>query len=360
MYKTLIFLLFPIITFGQKISLTSSCSYYGEKLPASVSVNFSDYEAQSALNKILFASGLPTNFTLVSGNIPNACATVKYNEASKSLERFIIYNPVFMNRVKSRTNDWSALSILAHEVGHHLSGHSLRIGGSRPDLELEADKFSGFILQKLGASMEEATSAINLLSTSQGSATHPSKFLRLSAIREGWFNAKGTVVSGSSSSSQKPDKVGRYSNENGGESNEVYWVKTGSNSFDLICQGYKFSNSEFTVFNSCENLIIFMNDYDKYFYIEDFNYKPISSTNYKVKPTCIGVCDGKHVVVKTDGGFWALYKGQNVKVIEQTFINSDFFGAVWVMRLANGAKIEVSKSKYDKSLNCVPINTISE
>lgn len=341
---------------GQTINLTSSCSYYGDKLPTSISVTFSDYEAQTALNRILSVSGLPTNFTLVSGNIPNACATVKYNESTKSLDRFIIYNPTFMNRIKSRSNDWSALSILAHEVGHHLSGHSLRSGGSRPDLELEADKFSGFVLQKLGASIEEATSAMNLMTNTEGSATHPSKFLRLSAIREGWFNSKIIGTQSSSNNSRKPDRIGRYSNENGGESNEVYWVKTGSSSFDLTCQGYKFNNSEFTVFNGCENLIIFMNDYDKYFYIEDFNSKSISNTSYRLKPTCPGVCNSKHLLIKAKTGFWILSRGQYVEVKEQTSKYSDWAGYIYVMKLANGATIEFKKSDYENIGFCTPLN----
>jgi hypothetical protein len=352
----LLLLTFPIVSFGQTINLTSSCSYYGEKLPTTISISYSDFEAQTSLNKILSASGLPTNFTLVSGNIPNACATLKYNEASKSLERFIIYNPTFMKRVKNNTNDWAALSILAHEVGHHLSGHSLRVGGSRPDLELEADRFSGFILYKLGATIDEATAAMNLLSNPNGTITHPSKFLRISAIREGWFNSKGAGPENSQSNARKPNKIGRYSDENGSESNDVYWTKTGNNSFELTCQGYKFSSSEVTIFNSCENLIVFMNDYDKYFYLEDFTSKSISNTIYKVKPTCPYVCYSKHVLVKTINGFWILYRGQNVKVLEQTSQYSDWFGNIDVMKLANGATVKFLKSDYDKASNCIPID----
>lgn len=360
MWRTFLLLLFPITSIGQTINLTSSCSYYGEKLPNSTTVSFSDYEAQNALTKILSASGLPTNFTLVSGNIPNACATVKYNEATKSLDRYIIYNTSFMNRVKAKTNDWAALSILAHEVGHHLSGHSLRIGGSRPDLELEADKFSGFILQKLGASLEEAMSAINLLTTTEGSSTHPSKFLRLSAIREGWFNAKGkNPETINEVQATKPPNVGTFNiNGNQVRTNDVYITKTSDNSFDITCEGYKFNSNEYSVFDKCENLIVYLNDYKKYLYLENFHSKPISSTPFKLQQTCPGICNSNHILVKASNGYWILYLGKNVKVLESNSYYSDIFGYVYRMQLENGATVDFEKYKCDRAASCSLINPL--
>ena len=32
-----------------------------------------------------------------------------------------------MDAIATRTNSWSNLSILAHEIGHHVQGHSLDI-----------------------------------------------------------------------------------------------------------------------------------------------------------------------------------------------------------------------------------------
>lgn len=353
--KRLFFLFIPILSFGQTISLTSSCSYYGEKLPASVSIGYSDYEAQTSLNKILAASGLPTNFTLVSGNIPNACATVKYNATSKSLERFIIYNPVFMNRIKNSTNDWSAFGILAHEVGHHLSGHSLRIGGSRPELEIEADRFSGFILQKLGASLDQATAAINLLSNSEGSATHPSKFLRISAIREGWFNAQGSG-SKTTRSASKPNKIGGGYYDNGVfQDNYVEWKKTGANSFEISSQGYTFSDYEYTEFTGqgCTNKVVYMNDYRQYLYLEDFDAKPINSTIvYRAKG---GDRKKDYVLIKVSGGYYILYNGKNIKVENAESLNDRTFGTYFRYKLSNGATLSMFKSSYDEGTYCTPL-----
>lgn len=67
------------------------------------------------------------------------------------------------------------MSILAHEIGHHLLGHTISIGSSNPQDELEADKFSGFVLYKMGASLNDAVQAIQLLGSDTDSKTHPSK-----------------------------------------------------------------------------------------------------------------------------------------------------------------------------------------
>lgn len=191
-HRLYISLLFSLLTFIQvssfsqnKINLNSACSYYGEKNPASVYTFNSDDQARSALKLITDAAGLALNFKILASNVPNAAAAIFNNQ------RYILYNQTFMYNIAERINYWASISILAHEVGHHLNGHSLLPGGSRPSIELEADKFSGFILAKLGASLEEAQSAINTLVSEQGSLTHPGRSARLAAIASGWYNAGG-------------------------------------------------------------------------------------------------------------------------------------------------------------------------
>jgi predicted Zn-dependent protease len=72
----------------------------------------------------------------------------------------ILFDPHFMAQVADRIcPDWGATSILAHEVGHHLAGHTLRQSNEPWRDELEADDFSGFVLARLGATLAEATSA---------------------------------------------------------------------------------------------------------------------------------------------------------------------------------------------------------
>jgi hypothetical protein len=84
------------------------------------------------------------------------------------------------------------MALLAHEIGHHLNGHTIRRSGSRPDLELEADEFAGFVLKKMGASLSEAQQVMKYIAKSKGSKTHPARALRMSAIKKGWNRAADT------------------------------------------------------------------------------------------------------------------------------------------------------------------------
>lgn len=79
-------------------------------------------------------------FEIKAADVSNAQARIVGDK------RLILYNQEFMARVKRTTNtDWAAVSILAHEIGHHLEGHTLGKDGSRPADELEADRFSGHV-----------------------------------------------------------------------------------------------------------------------------------------------------------------------------------------------------------------------
>ncbi|MWB92926.1 M48 family metalloprotease [Flavobacterium sp. GA093] len=162
------------------------CSYSAETESNGDIYTFSsDEEANKAVERILKYTGLKKNFTIKAANVNNAEASIMGNT------RYILYNQDFMLRVKKVTHtDWAAISIMAHEIGHHLQGHTLLNGGSRPNIELEADKYSGFILQKMGATLEQAKAAILSIASEQGSDTHPGKTARVAAITNGWIEAR--------------------------------------------------------------------------------------------------------------------------------------------------------------------------
>ena len=112
---------------------------------------FGNKEAENAVEKILSPLGLRATFVLVScPNIRNAMAVTLEDGL-----RYIIYDPSFMSRLDRSITDWASTSILAHEIGHHLSGHTLKKSidnAAQRAKEVEADEFSGFVMFKLGAS----------------------------------------------------------------------------------------------------------------------------------------------------------------------------------------------------------------
>jgi len=160
------------------------CVPLGYSEPFSIEVLPKSAVAGSFIDKIVKASGLAKNFSVFAARVGNAAAVICGDQ------RVILYNPDFMNEaVRQSRNHWAPVSILAHEIGHHLNGHTLTAGGSQPAKELEADKFSGFVLERMGASRKDAIAAMKALSPEEGDETHPGKAVRLIAITKGWNEA---------------------------------------------------------------------------------------------------------------------------------------------------------------------------
>ena len=150
----------------------------------------SNAEADDALAKILSVVGASKRFIVAPcENINNALAVIEDDM------RYILYDPEFINSISETSNYWSNMSILAHEVGHHINGHTLGASISAYESkiqELEADEFSGFVMQKIGATLNEATDAIASISPSGDDtySSHPNKERRIKAITKGYNNAK--------------------------------------------------------------------------------------------------------------------------------------------------------------------------
>ena len=173
-------------------STLQACSYDGrpvEAAPAAMT-GAAPQECQVAVKRIMDYTGLPANFVVTAGPVPNAAAVIMLDE-NRVPVRVIAFNPDFMKAAMAVVGGdrWGPTSILAHEIAHHLSGHTIVPGGSRPAIELEADKFSGFILAKMGAPESAATEMILAVGTAHGTPTHPDKNTRASAIRDGWVQA---------------------------------------------------------------------------------------------------------------------------------------------------------------------------
>ena len=150
-----------------------------------------DKEAKQAVDNILKPLGLPAHFILVEcPDMENAIAIT-----GSDGKRYILYDKKFMQAIANNSTEWAKISILAHEIGHHLSGHTLGEFDGLPNQrqqEIEADEFSGFILQKLGATLTQAQQAISLVSNNDDDTykSHPTLRKRLLAIEKGYKNAK--------------------------------------------------------------------------------------------------------------------------------------------------------------------------
>ncbi len=146
------------------------------------------YEARDILKTMLDSIQWQENFSIREQNgIRNAYATIINNS------RWIIYDNDFLEDIDAYTSTkWSSISVLAHEMGHHYYNHVVSSGGSTPPKEIEADNFSGFIMAKLGASLQQSLAAMQAIASDRASASHPAKKDRLEAISKGWNSAKAT------------------------------------------------------------------------------------------------------------------------------------------------------------------------
>lgn len=165
------------------------CNYTGGKIGPQVicsPTTASNGHAEKVVDRILRPIGLIRNFKVIEcSNTDNCFATVLKGQ------RFIVYDGAFMQQIEEETEtDWSAISIMAHEIGHHLQGHTIDGRGGQPIKEIEADKFSGFVLHQLGSSLDEATVAVRALGDEHATSTHPAKPARIEAIRKGWLEAE--------------------------------------------------------------------------------------------------------------------------------------------------------------------------
>lgn len=150
---------------------------------------------QQKIDLIVATVGLPANFITIE--IPNSNNARAFND-NHGL-RYIGIDPKWFSN--NQLSEWEIISVLAHEIGHHLSGHTnltFAVSNSvRQNQELEADKFSGFIIQKLGGSIFQAKSALNklIVSTSLPATTHPHKESRLLAIEQGFGGVQSSLPS---------------------------------------------------------------------------------------------------------------------------------------------------------------------
>jgi uncharacterized membrane protein YgcG len=179
----IVLLLVAVAVQGQKIT---GCGF---KVPprSQLKTNFqSVYEAKQIFQNMLDTIKWKENFSIKEQNgIRNAYATI-INRV-----RWIIYDNTFLEDIDSyAATKWASISILAHEMGHHYYNHTVSGTGSTPPKEIEADALSGYVMQKMGATLNESVAAISTIASDKASATHPAKKDRIAAITRGWNSAK--------------------------------------------------------------------------------------------------------------------------------------------------------------------------
>jgi hypothetical protein len=102
-------------------------------------------------------------------------------------QRYIFYDPDFIGNLRAvGGKDWPKYFVFAHEVGHHLRNHPLGARGDRRRHELDADAFAGFILARMGASLEEILAGVDSIASEIDTITHPGRCRRRAAATDAY------------------------------------------------------------------------------------------------------------------------------------------------------------------------------
>ena len=181
---------------GKKINVTNVCS----------SLGFSDdNEAKNYLNQVCSAAGIRSNFIMVQCNFIGTCLAIE-----KDGDPYILYDNAFLNKLKSNISygfsekkintksddgkDWTSMTILAHEIGHHENHHfskTIRSANSIRDLELQADEYAGHVLYSLGATLQQGEKVYYTpIVPIEGSLEHPARVDRIKAFEDGFNKEK--------------------------------------------------------------------------------------------------------------------------------------------------------------------------
>lgn len=143
-------------------------------------------EAVKALEWIADNVGLSDNFLLASASFKKkvvAFATIR------GKQRYIVYDEAVNFTEPKGQVSWFSLAVLSHEVAHHLAGHTAARNQPPHERELEADRFAGFMLGQLGASLHQAQAFTTIFSP-KGSKSHPPRAQRFAAATQGWHQSQ--------------------------------------------------------------------------------------------------------------------------------------------------------------------------
>lgn len=177
-------------------TLKSSCTWIGS-FDSSLVPGPSASDVTEALRLIGSKAAISNLPLAMSGNVPNAMAAIWGHT------RVIVYSPGFLQQLQSAAasnKTWAVRFVLAHELGHHLEGHTVGSAANQWEAEYQADAWAARILKRMGATEKEALAAMEAYVVPP-SQTHPGSKQREANIKQAYSE-------GEPSPGDKPKPVG--------------------------------------------------------------------------------------------------------------------------------------------------------
>ena len=191
LFNKLFFLLFILILPCKLIFSQDLCNFSDENYNAYLCleghVNYvSTIKGQAIVDQILKSINIPdANFEIKTCRKINNAAAIIWNG-----KRVILYDDHYLQSLKGDADYWFFLFVFAHEIGHHLNGHTLEEKRSNYESridELECDRFAGAIIKHLGGDKKNIKSALNRIPhPTSNNSSHPTFKDRLSSAIEGF------------------------------------------------------------------------------------------------------------------------------------------------------------------------------
>jgi hypothetical protein len=188
----------------------SFCSFNATELSSNkVTDSPPDQKMVEIIKEILVYTGLQQNFEVKAYD--------RFNTEAKVIDkqRYIFYNPQFLGSIReSEKSNWAAIGIIAHEMAHHLLGHTVEHNATDKELELEADRFAGFVMYRRGANLEQARIGFNAaITNAKPNGIQLSREERIKAVEDGWDEAQAlSSLTNQSSISQRQGESKHWAN----------------------------------------------------------------------------------------------------------------------------------------------------
>jgi len=177
------------------VSAQSICSISEAELTYNTANCLSGYsgiklesENQKSIDNILNTIGI-ANANFVTKSCKDIYNAFAYYDSYNKI-RYIALDENFIYNLNPKNYQWTSVFVLAHEIAHHLNGHTItgiKSDNERRQRELDCDKFAGFAIRKLGGSIESLKKAIKSIPhPKNNTGSHPTYERRLASALEGY------------------------------------------------------------------------------------------------------------------------------------------------------------------------------
>lgn len=162
-------------------------------MTSSVSVSAQRFEFMEEDDAEAFLAGILKEFGLNTRDIRIMASNQTNNAEADDVngQKYIYYNKSWMQDIGKNyegSEFWLKMGVITHEIGHHFKDHTFKYRESDPQLELEADWWSGFAMRKLGATLQQALTAVKKTSPPFEVGDHPARKYRIEAVTKGYHN----------------------------------------------------------------------------------------------------------------------------------------------------------------------------